>query len=131
MKLDKALKDKVVIPSIYFGVKDFYDQKYKFDAMEIQNSDFFKQLKPRHQRELLDIIFDDFYKQFAAIFQDFDELDPSFKREIFRSCKFSYWQNKFEDDEDLVSEEWPNRDPAPMILRANNHSDKVYFILSG
>lgn len=62
MKLDKTIKDKVVIPSIYFGVKDFYDQKYKLDAMDIQNSEFFQQLKPRHQRELLDIVFQDFYK---------------------------------------------------------------------
>ena len=26
MKLDKTIKDKVVIPSIYFGVKDFYEK---------------------------------------------------------------------------------------------------------
>ena len=36
MKLDKSIKERVLIPSIYFGVKDFYDQKYKYDAMEIQ-----------------------------------------------------------------------------------------------
>ena len=41
MKLDKTIKDKVVIPSIYFGVKDFVDQKYKLDAMDIQNAEFF------------------------------------------------------------------------------------------
>ena len=62
MKLDKTIKDKVVIPSIYFGVKDFYDQKYKHDPMEIQNNEFFQQLKPRHQKELLDVVLDSFYK---------------------------------------------------------------------
>lgn len=35
MKLDKSIKDRVLIPSIYFGVKDFYDNKYKFAAMDI------------------------------------------------------------------------------------------------
>ena len=42
MKLDKCIKDRVLIPSIYFGVKDFYDNKYKFDAMEVQESEYFK-----------------------------------------------------------------------------------------
>ena len=37
MKMDKTLKDEVLIPSIYTGVKDFYEQKYANDAMNIQN----------------------------------------------------------------------------------------------
>ena len=47
MRLDKVLKDKILEPSIYVGVKDFFDAKLKYDAMDIQETDFFKQLKPR------------------------------------------------------------------------------------
>lgn len=35
MRLDKAIKDRILAPSIYVGVKDFYVSKYKYEAMEI------------------------------------------------------------------------------------------------
>lgn len=86
MRLDKVLKDKILEPTIFVGVKDFYDTKLKYDAMDIQENEFFKQLKPRIQRELLDIVFEKFYEQFRYIFKEFDQEDPSFKRDLFKKC---------------------------------------------
>lgn len=129
--MDKTLKEKVLIPSIYVGVKDYFEQKYALDAMNIQNDQNFKILKPRLQRELLDIVFQNFYQQFRTIFADFEGIDPTFKRDIFKNCDFSYYQNSFEDDEEFIEEEWPYRPLIPRIIKAGEYSSKVFFILSG
>ena len=42
MRLDKAINDRILEPSIYIGVKDFYVSKYKYEAMDIQETVFFK-----------------------------------------------------------------------------------------
>lgn len=47
MNLDKMTTDRNLISSVYSFVKDFYNQKYKHDAMHIQKTNFFRQLKPR------------------------------------------------------------------------------------
>lgn len=35
MKLDKSVKSRVLIPSIYTGVKDFEETRYKYDAIQV------------------------------------------------------------------------------------------------
>lgn len=132
MRLDKVLKDKILEPSIYVGVKDFFDAKLKYDAMDIQEVEFFKQLKPRLQKELLDIVFARFYEQFRYIFEEFDSEDPSFKRDLFKKCQFTYCQNFIDDELDInKTKEWPDIDFKPVVIEANQMSTKVYFVLSG
>lgn len=41
MRLDKSIKDRILEPEIYIGVKDFYMNKYKYEAMEIQATEFY------------------------------------------------------------------------------------------
>lgn len=65
------------------------------------------------------------------IFKEFDQIDPIFKREVFANCRFSYCQNNYEEDEDHVSDAWPNKEFNPVVQKANHASDKVHFILSG
>ena len=36
IKLDKTVKDRVLIPSIYQGVYEFTELKYKNDAIDVQ-----------------------------------------------------------------------------------------------
>ena len=47
MKLDKAVKDRVLLPSIYQGVQEFTELKYKNDAIDVQEQEYFQILKPR------------------------------------------------------------------------------------
>ena len=35
MRLDKSIKDRILEPQIYIGVKDYYINKYKYEAMDI------------------------------------------------------------------------------------------------
>ena len=62
MRLDKSVKDRILAPSIYIGVKEFYLNKHNKEAMNIQKCEFFQQLKPRLQKDLLDIVFASFYE---------------------------------------------------------------------
>lgn len=41
MSLDKSRKDKILEPSIYQGVKDFYEVKLKYNAGDVQDSEYF------------------------------------------------------------------------------------------
>jgi len=52
ISLDKARKS-FILPRPYFvSVKDFYAQKFKYDAKIVHECIFFEQLKPRLQREI-------------------------------------------------------------------------------
>ena len=86
MRLDQAVKDTVLIPSVYIGVQDFFEKKYTQDAISVQNEEFFLQLKPRIQRNLLDLLFQNYYVKFKWIFEEFDKIDPTFKRDLFSRC---------------------------------------------
>lgn len=121
----------MLLPSIYIGVQDFFEKKYTLDAISVQNEEFFKQLKPRIQRNLLDSLFQNYYEKFKWIFEEFDKIDPHFKRDLFSSCKFTYCQNLFQEDEDLIPNDWPNEPMVPEVIKAGQISSKVYFILFG
>ena len=47
MKLDKALDDRTLVSSVFTGVREFHKSKYAYDAMSVQETEFFKQMKPR------------------------------------------------------------------------------------
>ena len=131
MKLEKAVKDNVLLPSIYIGVQDFFEKKYTLDAISVQKEEFFQQLKPRIQRNLLDLLFQNYYEKFKCIFEEFDRIDPNFKRDVFRNCEFTYCQNLFSEDEDLIPNDWPHEPMVPEVIKAGKESKKVYFILFG
>ena len=76
-------------------------------------------------------MFESYYNLFAHIFKEFDQIDPTFKREVFAKCRFSYCQNHYEEDEDHVSDAWPNQPYLPEVEKANHASSKVHFILAG
>lgn len=94
MKLDKSTTDRNLITSVYSFVKDFYNQKYKHDAMMIQRTDFFQKLKPRLQKECLDTIFKNYYDIFEYAFE---ECDDGFRREVIASCQFRYYPNEHDN----------------------------------
>ena len=47
MSIDKAQKNKNLPSNIFKGVREFYGHKFKHDAMMIQNTELYNQLKPR------------------------------------------------------------------------------------
>jgi len=75
IQLDRA-RPTILLPKMIFsGVKDFYSQKFKFDAKLVHECVFFEQMKPRLQKCVLDAIFKSFTTTFRLIF---DEIDPNF-----------------------------------------------------
>jgi hypothetical protein len=47
MTLDKVLKGRNLPGGLFRGVQDFYAQKFRLDAVLVQKTEFFLQLKPR------------------------------------------------------------------------------------
>lgn len=70
------------------------------------------------QRELLDLLFKNYYDLFGYIFQETDEIEPNLKRDIFKNCSFYYCPNFHEDDEHHKSECWPTINTVPSIIVA-------------
>jgi hypothetical protein len=130
MKLDKATLERDLISSVYKCVTDNYTFKFKNDAMIIQHTEFFQQLKPRLQKECLDRIFKNFY---VKLKHPFENCDDGFKREVIAKCEFRYYQNENVnfDERDKMYEEWPMKPALPVFINAGQGSNKIYFILSG
>lgn len=56
-------------------------------------------------------------------------MEPNFKRDVFRKCKFYYCPKFNEDDKDHLEKSWTNLDEIPSIIEAGKFSEYVYFIL--
>lgn len=78
--------------------------------MKIQHTEIFKILKPRLKIQVLDQIFNDYYKIFEFVFED---CDNEFKREIILHSEFLFYQNENKDDKE---EQENNND-----LNSNDH----------
>ena len=130
MRLDKATLDRDLISSVYKCVNDFYSYKFKNDAMAITETNFFRKLKPRLQRECLDRIFKNFYEKLQY---PFENCDDGFKREVISKCQIRYFQNESLNtlEKDKVYEEWPMRQNLPELIKAGQKSKKIFFILQG
>ena len=62
MKLDKAVEGRIMCTSIFTGVRDFKKNQQMSDPMSVQDTDVFKQLKPRMQKVIIDVVFKNFYE---------------------------------------------------------------------
>lgn len=85
--LDKARKDELMPYEVLEGVKCFYNNRYKFDAMMIKDSEIFHQLKPRLKNKIIDEIFKMYYKIFQFVFEN---CEKEFSREIIYNCQFRF-----------------------------------------
>ena len=62
---------------IFKGVREYFNQAYRHNAMMIQYTDEYQRLKPRLQKQISDLIYQSFYDLFKEVFLD---TEPDFKR---------------------------------------------------
>lgn len=129
ISLDKARKNQHLPYLILEGVRSFHSMKFRYDAMKIQHTEIFKILKPRLKIQVLDQIFNDYYKIFEFVFED---CDNEFKREIILNSEFLFYQNENKDDkEEQETNNDLNSNELPVIEQADEKSKHVYFLISG
>ena len=75
--LDKARKKLLLPKSIFVQVRNFYQAKFNNQAVDILDTTFYSQLKPRLKQSVVDEIFAKFYLLFHEIF---DGTERKFQR---------------------------------------------------
>ena len=130
MALDKVRKNVQLPHQVLDGVRDFYKDKYRLDKMIINETEIFKQLKPRLKIQIFDYIFEEYYDLFAFTFED---CDLEFKRELLANCNFRHYQHQENDENDDKDDAALNyqMEESPIIEHANQMSKRVHFIISG
>lgn len=73
------------------SVKYFFTAKFKNDARVLIDSEEFQAMNPKLQNLMLDMILKKFYVTFDIIFRG---CCDSFKREIFKNCRFMMFNKK-------------------------------------
>jgi len=70
-KLEKS-RSKNFSKQLYDSIKEYTEKAYYFDYYQIQNNDFFNQLKPRVRHRLINSLFGNFITNFFYMFNDAD-----------------------------------------------------------
>ena len=84
MALGKVKPEEGLSTFISRGFRIARINKYKYDSAKVQDTEFFIQLKPRLQREVIDFIFEPFYSQFKDVLEG---VEHDCQREIFKKCE--------------------------------------------
>jgi len=88
MKIDKTIKDRS-LDDISTSIREYFNNKYKYDVKVIIESDEFNNLKPRHKKLILDQILKAFYRTFTDAFGG---CSDDFKREVLMNSTFQQYQ---------------------------------------
>ncbi|CDW83298.1 cation channel family protein [Stylonychia lemnae] len=136
IQLDRAYKEKILDQEVFMQTQKFFRQYDSKALNTLRKSPFFIQLKPRIQKTLTDVIFEEFYDIFEVIF---DGLEEGFRRKICQCMKFKLFQKQYIDNSSLVYDRpIPRKNKqntffeyGPKIFEKNNIVKKVYFILRG
>lgn len=79
LKIDRQKPDQKINRKMYDDVRDYYLRKFKHTTTLVFNEEFFPNLKPRLQKQVLDQIFQLKYNLFKEIFQD---CNKEFQRQL-------------------------------------------------
>ena len=130
LTMQRSQKVKSMHHEYFTHTLKFYNNMWDKDYFSISVSDFYKQLKPNIQNELLDHLFDSVYKEFDDSF--FNGLEISFKREIVKRMRFQHFENFPLYDEKYVKDRHsiPCQQPR-LILKRGCTPIAVFFITKG
>mmetsp|Transcript_1473 Transcript_1473/g.2589 ORF Transcript_1473/g.2589 Transcript_1473/m.2589 type:complete len:363 (-) Transcript_1473:1072-2160(-) len=70
-KLEKS-RSKNFSKQLYDAIKEYTEKSYYFDYNQVQNSEFFTQIKPRIRHRLINTLFGSFITNFFYMFNDAD-----------------------------------------------------------
>ena len=68
-KLEKS-RQKNFNKALYDAIKDYTEKSYYYDYSQLQNSEFFLQMKPRIRHRLINALFGNFITNFFYLFND-------------------------------------------------------------
>lgn len=80
-----SLKNHTLPKNVFPAVIEFYGEKFRWDAMSVRKLEEFRMLKPRLQPQVLDFLFQNYYKIFKIAFEN---TELRFKREIISNSEF-------------------------------------------
>ena len=118
LSMQRSQKKRSMHHEYFIHTLKFYNNLWDKDYFSITESEFFKQLKPSIQNELLDHLFEGIYKEFNESF--FCDLEISFKREIVKRMRLQHFENfplyheKYEKDRHSI----PCLQPRLILKRA-------------
>ena len=129
MSISRVLQNTKQMPSYIFqGVREYFNQSFKYNVMMIHHQEEFCMLKPRLQKQLQDVVYSVFYETFEDMFQG---TEPSFRRKLIEECEYGLLRIEDEEQMNDYKNHWFANNENCLIQEAGVKSEHIYFIISG